>query len=228
MLEKTSLLNDLVNCSFHNWHELFEKNSVKSYCLKVPQDVVKYFQDDSFFLPKECNIDSVTTRDDDNFVGDDELNFDDEDTEVVDAPSFPEFSAKILKTIEKLGGSAFIKTNWHSPKDSIWITAGQTMRVQDLNDVYQLLKASSICKDDFSHLENPDNYYLVFKKWKDIHPGTEFRCFVRTGNLIAISPRDWPQYHAHLCTQKQDIIKDIVSLFKEKIKERFPSDNCKF
>lgn len=122
-----------------------------------------------------------------------------------------------------LGGSAFIKTNWHSPKDAIWITAGQTLRVNDICDVYQLLKASNICREDFN---NGSDHYITFKKWKEIHPGTEFRCFVRNRNLIAISPRDWPQYHEHFKTQKRDIIKDIVSLFKEKIKDTFPIDNC--
>jgi D123 len=90
--------------------------------------------------------------------------------------------------------------------------------------VYQLLKASSILKEDFSQ---GNNHYLIFKKWKEVHPGSEFRCFVRNRNLIAISPRDWPQYHEHFKTQKRDIIKDIVSLFKEKIKEKFSIENCK-
>ena len=132
----------------------------------------------------------------------------------------------IIFTIYFKGGSAFVKTNWHCPRDSIWITAGQTLRVNDLTDVYQLLKASSICKDDLNQVDQEGFYQLVLKKWKDIHPGTEFRCFVKNRNLIAISPRDWPQYHEHLNTQKQDIIKDIVSLFKEKIKEKFSIDDC--
>lgn len=126
-----------------------------------------------------------------------------------------------------IGGSAFIKTNWHAPRDSIWITAGQTLCVRDLSDVYQLLKASSICKEDLNQVSQDNFCHIIFKKWKEIHPGTEFRCFVRNRNLIAISPRDWPQYHEHIKIQRRDIIKDIVSLFKEKIKDKFPIDNCK-
>lgn len=103
----------------------------------------------------------------------------------------------ITEKIDELGGSAYLKTNWHSPKDAFWITAGQTMKVKDITDVYQLLKASSICKEDLIHLNVPigDGYegssttldrdiYLVLKKWREIHPGTEFRCFVRNKNLI--------------------------------------------
>lgn len=71
------------------------------------------------------------------------------------------------------------------------------MKVKDITDVYQLLKASSICKDDLYQLNVPINddeegssssldrdLFLVLKKWREIHPGTEFRCFVRNKNLI--------------------------------------------
>lgn len=101
------------------------------------------------------------------------------------------------------------------------------MRVRDLSDAYQLLKASSTCKDDLNVIDEEGFAQLIMKKWKDIHPGTEFRCFVRQRNLIAISPRDWPQYHEHFKSQKRDIIKDIVSLFREKIKDKFPIEDCK-
>lgn len=83
------------------------------------------------------------------------------------------------------------------------------MKVKDITDVYQLLKASSICKEDLnqmnmlvdddeddggdsgSSIPNRD-IYLVLKKWREIHPGTEFRCFVRNKNLIG----KWDDYSA--------------------------------
>lgn len=42
-----------------------------------------------------------------------------------------------------------------------------------LVDIYQLLKASSICKEDLSLLEEKDKQYVVFKKWKEIQPGKD-------------------------------------------------------
>lgn len=135
-----------------------------------------------------------------------------------------------------MGGSVYIKTNWHGPRDAFWITAGQTLRCRDITDIYQLLKASCVCKEDLNchgltanSVDNTFNtkQYLVLKKWHEIHPGTEFRCYVRNKRLVAISPRDWPQYHEHLCTQKFDIVNDIVSVFKEHIKYRFPLNDCK-
>lgn len=124
------------------------------------------------------------------------------------------------------------------------------MCCKDITDVYQLLKASGICKEDLmdhnlpifetnavNGLETDEqsssptaratNQYLVFKKWHDIHPGTEFRCFVRNKRIIGISPRDWPQYHEYICTQKVNIINDIVTMFKEHVKPKFPLFDCK-
>ncbi|KAG4067306.1 hypothetical protein HA402_000297 [Bradysia odoriphaga] len=219
--------SDLGACSFQNWYKSFAKISIKSICIKIPDEVKHYLNDEIIILPKEC-------------MSSDQLNqvhegYEDEDTENSEQPEFPEFSKLITEKIDELGGSAYLKTNWHSPKDAFWITAGQTMKVKDITDVYQLLKASSICKDDLNQLNAPidvdqegssvavdRDVYLVLKKWREIHPGTEFRCFVRNKSLIGISPRDWPQYHAHIHTQRRDIINDILSMFKEQIKNKFP------
>lgn len=145
--------------------------------------------------------------------------------------------------IASLGGSVFVKTNWHSPKDAFWITAGQTMCCKDINDVYQLIKASGICKEDFSVSQTDQEIntniescngnqqtickpYIVFKKWHEIHPGTEFRCFVRNKRLIGISPRDWPQFHEYICVERTNIVADIVSMFKKHIKLKFQLNDC--
>lgn len=120
------------------------------------------------------------------------------------------------------------------------------MCCKDITDIYQLLKASGTCKENLAcyglpifttntsdsennaageqsgQLSAATNQYLIFKKWHDIHPGTEFRCFVRNRQLIGISPRDWPQYHDYICTQRINIVSDIVSIFKEHIKPKFP------
>lgn len=145
--------------------------------------------------------------------------------------------------IASLGGSVFVKTNWRSPKDAFWITAGQTMCCNDINDVYQLIKASSICKEDISaSLTNQEidtniqssnvnqqtrcKQYIIFKKWHDIHPGTEFRCFVRNKRLIYISPRDWPQFHEHICSERINIVADIITTFRKHIKSKFCPNDC--
>jgi D123 len=216
---------DLKACSFANWYKQFEKLSVEAEVVAIPADVLNYLNDEIIILPKECHS---------SFETESSAGFEDADTEEVDIPEFTSFSQSLTDNIAKLGGAAFVKTNWKCPRDAIWITAGQTLKAQDITDIYQLLKASSVCKKDLCNydLPSPDgqdvSQFIVMKKWRDIHPGTEFRCFVRNKRLIAISPRDWPRFHEHIVAQKRDIISDIVSVFREHIKEKFALEDCEY
>uniref|UniRef100_A0A336LZQ5 CSON005131 protein n=1 Tax=Culicoides sonorensis TaxID=179676 RepID=A0A336LZQ5_CULSO len=221
MLERVKQLN-LKNFSFPEWYKDFKKISIRSHIVQIPENVLEYLRDEMIVLPKECQENENSTKN----IGDDYL---DEDTEETETPEFPEFSKQLQDKLKILNGSAFIKTNFHCPKDSVWITAGQTMRARSISDIYMLLKASSICKEDLAvEAVGDQGHVIVLRQWTDIHPGTEFRCFVKNKNLIAISPRDWPQYHSHISQHKRDIINDIVSLFKEKIKQKFPVDDYVF
>uniref|UniRef100_A0A182W7A0 Uncharacterized protein n=1 Tax=Anopheles minimus TaxID=112268 RepID=A0A182W7A0_9DIPT len=224
-------------CMHVNWYDLFRKDTIKSFTVTVPEDVLAYLRQDMLILPKECtNFTDVRTGEgfqtthynafDDQFG---ESDSDGEDTED-EQPEFTAFSQTLTDAIESLGGTAFLKTDWHCPKDAQWITLGQSLCVRDITDVYQLLKASSFCKEDFRERStvNDSGYHIVLKKWRDIHPGSEFRCFVRNRSLVAISPRHWPSYHEHIARERTDIVTDIVSLFKEKIKDTFPLNDYVF
>lgn len=216
-------------CMFVNWYEQLKKNTIKSYVIPIPDDVLAYLRQDLVILPKECSqLHSSEDTKTKHFNSYDDQFSDDDEAEDEDLPEFPEFSKKLADAIEKLGGSAFVKSDWHCPKDAQWITLGQSLCVKDITDVYQLLKASSFCKEDFGERSpaNTSGYHIILKKWRDIHPGSEFRCFVKNKSLVAISPRHWPSYHEHIATERSDIVSDIVSLYKEKIKESFPLKDC--
>uniref|UniRef100_A0AAG5DFP5 Cell division cycle protein 123 homolog n=1 Tax=Anopheles atroparvus TaxID=41427 RepID=A0AAG5DFP5_ANOAO len=224
-------------CMHVNWYELFRKNTIKSCVVPVPADVLAYLRQDMLILPKECtNFTEVNTGEgfqtthfnafDDQFSDSDSggEGHDGNGGDDGEQPAFPAFSQALTEAIRALGGNAFLKSDWHCPKDAQWITLGQTLCVRDITDVYQLLKASSFCKEDFKERPsvNDSGFHVVLKKWKDIHPGSEFRCFVRNRSLLAISPRHWPSFHEHIARERSDIVNDIVSLFKEKIKDTFP------
>lgn len=221
MLEK-SLETQRKACSIGTWYNVFKKISISTQLVKIPENVLQYLRDDMILLPKECETRvEAAAVDSDAFL--------DSDTEEQQPPEFPEFSRELGNKLALLGGSAFVKTNWHAPQDAIWITAGQTLRVRCISDIYLLLKASSFCKQDLSSAAGAeDNFWVALRRWTDIHPGSEFRCFVKRKSLIAVSPRDWPAYHSHIATYRKDIVNDIVSIFKEKIKETFPLDDYVF
>lgn len=223
-------------CMHVNWYELFRKDTIKSCIIPVPDDVLAYLRQDMLILPRECsNFTDVSTGEgfqtthynafEEQFGSDGNAEPEEEEDDSEDEqPTFPAFSQTLKDAIESLGGNAFLKTDWHCPKDAQWITLGQSLCVRDITDIYQLLKASSFSKEDFRERSavNDSGYHIVLKKWRDIHPGSEFRCFVRNGSLVAISPRHWPSYHEHIARERTEIVSDIVSLFKEKIKDTFP------
>lgn len=184
-------------CAFKNWYHKFRKISTPARYLVMPAEIRAYLLDDSIILPKECGHlgnggggggDSSPTAWYDTSSG-----YEDEDTaDYIVQPEFPAFSAEIATAIEAVGGAAFVKTNWHCPKDAFWITAGQTLRCTDITDVYQLCKASVLCRGDIDYhglslagqIGIDTSQYLVLKKWQNINPCTEFRCYVRHHQLI--------------------------------------------
>lgn len=100
MLTRQKEVSDLINCSYQNWYDDFRKNSIKSFVLPIPKEVLKYFRQDLFVLPKECTPARSSSSSD--FVGE-KIDFDDDDTEDVEVPEFPEFSKIISETLNKLG-----------------------------------------------------------------------------------------------------------------------------
>lgn len=100
MLTRQKELSDLINCSYQNWYEAFRKNSIKSFVLPIPSEVLNYLKQDFFILPKECA--PVGCSSSASYIGE-ETNFDDEDTEGAEIPEFPEFSKEITETLKKLG-----------------------------------------------------------------------------------------------------------------------------
>lgn len=90
MLEKSALeLKELEHCSFNNWYDLFEKISIKSFRLQIPEHIVDYLKEELIILPKECEITKGDheTPDPDDIIGE-EGDFDDEDTEQSEVPEF--------------------------------------------------------------------------------------------------------------------------------------------
>lgn len=104
MLIHQKEVSDLMSCSYHQWHENYKKHCIKSHCLQIPEDVLQYFKQELFVLPKECKIFNSGSSSSANTktVGE-ASNFEDADDEEEAPPSFPEFSQRISKTIEKLG-----------------------------------------------------------------------------------------------------------------------------
>uniref|UniRef100_A0A663LZI8 Translation initiation factor eIF2 assembly protein n=1 Tax=Athene cunicularia TaxID=194338 RepID=A0A663LZI8_ATHCN len=162
---------------------------------------------------------------------------DDENTTTLKAPEFPEFTAKVQEAISSLGGSVFPKLNWSAPRDAYWIAMNSSLKCKALSDIFLLFKSSDFITRDltqpFIHCtdDSPDpslDYELVLRKWCELIPGAEFRCFVKENKLIGISQRDYTQYYDHISKQHEEICRSIQEFFKKHIQYKFLDEDFVF
>lgn len=140
------------------------------------------------------------------------------------------------------------KLNWSAPKDATWISATNSLECKTANDVYLLLKSSDFVTHDLQHAydgtvddtlsdptseqtasETPSDtgFHLVLRKYFQLNPSLEFRCFVRNRQLLGICQRDLNHFDflVALCPKLQDL---IVAFFEKHIKAVFPGQNFAF
>lgn len=127
------------------------------------------------------------------------------------------FHAEIESAISELGGAVAPKLNWSAPVDSTWMLPDNTMRCLNANDVYMLLKSSDHINHDIELQPNP--LVLVLREWFDLHPSSEFRCFVFEGRLVAISQRQ-THFYEFLEAQRSQLLTLLTSLVQSAL-ERF-------
>ncbi|KAJ0056977.1 hypothetical protein NL108_000796, partial [Boleophthalmus pectinirostris] len=200
--------------------------------LPLPQNVIDYLLDDGTLVvsgsdnnPEQININSDLDTEEDVQWSDDET------TTTVTAPEFPEFTAKVLESINALGGSVFPKLNWSSPRDANWIALNSSLQCSSLSDIFLLFKSSDFITHDLtqpflqcSDEDSPNpviSYELVLRKWSELIPGGEFRCFVKENKLIAISQRDYTQFYHHILKQEDLITHAIEDFFRKNIQYNF-------
>ncbi|NWH65885.1 CD123 protein, partial [Geococcyx californianus] len=121
--------------------------------------------------------------------------------------------------------------------DAYWIAMNSSLKCKALSDIFLLFKSSDFITRDltqpFIHCadDSPDpslNYELVLRKWCELIPGAEFRCFVKENKLIGISQRDYTQYYDHISKQHEEICRSVQEFFEKHIQYRFLDEDCKY
>ena len=147
---------------------------------------------------------------------------------------FPELNQKIIETIQEKfpsAGGVLPKLNWSAPRDATWINEG-SMRCKTPGDVYLLLKSSDFCTHDvlYESLKECTNYQpeiptpplqLVLRKWCNLNPSMEFRCFVRNHELVGISQRQHSVHYPHLNEDRDRLFDLIHDFFEDYVVRRF-------
>lgn len=231
-------------CQFSSWYPVFsnlegEKRSnvtIKSVVLQnLPPDLKDYFLSDGVAPPLGAEKLSACSHGNDNWSSDGEEGMEDDDEVASEEPwfSFPALNQSLEEGIATLKGSVVPKLNWSTPKDASWVNGG-SLKCETAGDIYLLIKSSDFCLHDVLQkswkdcqdydptLPNPP-LELVLRKWCNLNPSMEFRCFVRQNELIAISQRDHTQHYAHLLKDQTRIQDMIVDFFEDTVRNRFGS-----
>ncbi|GAB1285944.1 Cell division cycle protein 123 homolog [Apodemus speciosus] len=206
--------------------------------LPLPQNVKDYLLDDGT-LVVSGREDPPTCSQSDSGNEEEETQWsDDESTATLTAPEFPEFNTQVQEAINSLGGSVFPKLNWSAPRDAYWIAMNSSLKCKTLSDIFLLFKSSDFITRDFTQPfihcndDSPDPCIeyetLVLRKWCELIPGAEFRCFVKENKLIGISQRDYTQYYDHISKQKEEICRCIQDFFKDHLQYKFLDEDFVF
>lgn len=232
-------VQDVAGCSFPAWYDKFKKCSIKSLVMPLTPEVLTYLQDDgTLVLPEGSQPEMTYERGPMPEEPAQDWDHCETSGSVVEGPKLEDFTNKIRDAIAKLGGSVFPKLNWSAPKDASWIAFNNSLRCSTPGDVFLLLKSSSFVThdltapfkdcDDSSEADSHIDYCLVLRKWMDINPAYEFRCFVRDKELVGISQRDVSQSYSCIGGDHNNIRSDIISFWRENIENRFPLQNYVF
>ncbi|XP_055939325.1 cell division cycle protein 123 homolog [Argiope bruennichi] len=235
-------IEDIKKCSFQNWYHDFKKVTIKSIILPLPEEFVSYILKDGVILPKDTGYGYTVQVNDSDADSEVEESWDDGEEIEPEAPQFLDFDKNVRDAIDTLGGKVFPKLNWSSPRDASWISFNNSCCCTSLSDIYLLLKSSDfiihdltqrymLCEDFEQNQSNnaeKEDFYLVLRKWTEIDPSCEYRCFVRNGLLIGICQREHSLYFDHIHRYKDEIINDIAHFFQHQIHSKFSCNNYVF
>ena len=241
------------NCQFHKWYHLpnIRKYTIRSMILPMSKEFVDYLNEDGINLPNVPDGMPVSPFDP-RYVKsdkDDDGEWDDFEGEEAEENfkqhCFPAFEKNINDAIEALGGKVFVKMNWSSPKDAKWVSG--TLECQTPGEVYLLLKSSDFVSYDLAHAydlvqdvdkkaeiqieascSKKSSFYLVLRRWGNLYPSQEFRCFVKQKRLILSTQRDPTKCYPFLMQQKEAYKDLIETFFSENIVDVYPDDSYSF
>ncbi|KAL9285613.1 putative Cell division cycle protein [Arabidopsis thaliana] len=234
---------DEVNrCQIQNWYPRFKSLTIKTKFHKLPESFINYLIDDSgpFLLPHSVTNEDAMPNRVHNFEEEDDFQVPEEasDDEPLNRPSFPELEIEIRESIETLGGTIIPKLNWSSPKDAAWISPSQNLSCTCFNEIALLFRSSdSLTHDLFNAYDScsdkvssrPESFYLALRKWyPSLKPEMEFRCFVKSNELVGICQREVTTFYPVLLNEK-DLLKGLIEeFFDDKIRFEFESENYTF
>lgn len=143
----------------------------------------------------------------------------------------PDTKTKIDKLRDKIDSliknnfpdGCFVKLGSRSPKDS-WTGYNNGFCCKDGHYAMLLLLDSERIINDL-YMAKANNYlpYIMLRKWIDINPWREFRCFIKNKELVGISQYFYKEYYPEIEKNKDNII-EVIKDKVQTIKHLLPMD----
>ncbi|EOD24484.1 hypothetical protein EMIHUDRAFT_115862 [Emiliania huxleyi CCMP1516] len=199
------LSSDLLSCGIDRWYPDLRRLTIRSVLVPLPSDFAAYLVADGVVLPggdDEAGASPAGEEADDESA--------DGSATLALPASFEAVRRAIDDGIERLGGAVFVKLNWSAPRDAAWVLGG-SLKCTSSEDVLLLLQSSDraahdltearrMCEDAAAAGEGgagvdaagePHGFVLALRKWCELQPSREFRCFRGAGGrLLAACQRD--------------------------------------
>ncbi|KAK9837006.1 hypothetical protein WJX81_006472 [Elliptochloris bilobata] len=223
----------IVNCQLASWYKDFEHVTYRTRLIELPDAFVDYLLQDGVFLPEQSAALPVRSKpgkyDDYQDWADDDMEPQDAEEAASKLPAFPELFQQIESAIAELGRRVLPKLNWSAPMDAVWLTTCKSIACTNADEVVLLLKGSDRVAHDLCHAfdacaarrERPARVWLALRKFHDLRPGREFRCFMHNHELIAVSQRNIAEHYPQLAAQREELLEALLEFAEEHL-ERFP------
>lgn len=234
----------ILNCALPVWYPNFRQHTIETVFVKASDTFLRYLlSDEGLFLPEST---TATTSLSDLTLDDDSLNSmpnnaaeNGEKTKLLlQSRDFRDFHKRVDDAIHEIGGKVFPKLNWSSPRDAAWIALNNSLCCESFVDICLLMKSSDFIMHDLTapfqtsadvstNCRDSVQYALALRKWMDIAPSGEYRCFVKDNELFAVSQRH-TQHFEFISASKESIVKRLKRFFKLHIKGKFPESRYTF
>jgi hypothetical protein len=224
-------VSDVNACQLHVWYDRFKRHTIKTKCIPLSGRFAAFLRSDGIQLPRGFN----SSRYGDHIEYDEEVEVEEEEDDWDDLVCELEC---IGCALEELGGAVLPKLNWSAPKDATWINAGETMRCTRVSEIIILLKASDFISHDLNcpyeycqDLQEQDQEYqlvLNLRKWSQLYPSREFRCFVKNRHIVGICQRDIKTHYSHLHEPecKKAIETSIAEFYQHVLRDQLELSDC--